>query len=249
VKFLKEDILRSAGSLQLCAGQESGCEAIIHAMDEIYKSEPCEGILLIDADNAFNRLNRSVALKNIQIICPPISTFAINCYRNSSRMFVHGGAEISSQEGTTQGDPLSMPLYALAITPLIQKLKEHVPVQQAWYADDAQGAGKLFALRRWWNFLVENGPGYGYYPNSTKTILVVKSDYIEEAKRIFDNTGVIIREGTRDLGAAIGDASFTVTYIEEKVEKWCETIRTLSQLAISSPQAAYSVFTHALKYE
>jgi hypothetical protein len=72
VKFLKEDILRSAGSLQLCAGQESGCEAIIHAMDEIYKSEPCEGILLINADNAFNRLNRSVALKNIQIICPPI---------------------------------------------------------------------------------------------------------------------------------------------------------------------------------
>jgi len=139
VRYLKQDILSSAGGLQLCAGQEGGCEAIIHAMHQITDSQECEGILLIDADNAFNRLNRAVALRNIQIICPSVSTFAINCYRDSSRLFITGGGEISSQEGTTQGDPLSMPFYALSITPLIQKVSGNV--QQAWYADDAQAAG------------------------------------------------------------------------------------------------------------
>ena len=48
----------AAGSLQLCAGQDAGCEAAVHAMREIYDDEATEGILLVDASNAFNSLNR-----------------------------------------------------------------------------------------------------------------------------------------------------------------------------------------------
>ena len=32
VHTLKEDIIRSVGNLQVCAGHDSGCEAAIHAM-------------------------------------------------------------------------------------------------------------------------------------------------------------------------------------------------------------------------
>ncbi|CAB4008847.1 Hypothetical predicted protein, partial [Paramuricea clavata] len=37
------------------------------------------------------------------------------------------GGEIASMEGTTQDDPLAMAIYALAITPLIKRLKEQAP--------------------------------------------------------------------------------------------------------------------------
>ena len=42
---------------------------------------------------------------------------------------------IISSEGTTQGDPVAMAMYALATVPLINRL--HHLVHQIWYADDA----------------------------------------------------------------------------------------------------------------
>ena len=78
---LKFDILGAAGSSQLCAGQDSGCEAAIHAVRELYGQSDIEAILLIDASNAFNCLARNTALMNIQEICPPFSVPLINMYR------------------------------------------------------------------------------------------------------------------------------------------------------------------------
>ena len=93
------------------AGQKSGSEAAVHAMHAIFEADETDGILLIDAANAFNSLNRAAALHNIRILCPTISVFAINTYRIPARLFITGGKEILSAEGTTQGDPLSMGVY------------------------------------------------------------------------------------------------------------------------------------------
>ena len=94
----------------------------------MYKDESTEGILLVDAKNAFNSLNREAALHNVQYLCPVLSTCLRNCYQTPSRLFVSGGGELASREGTTQGDPLSMPFYALATVPFIQYLhRKHPP--------------------------------------------------------------------------------------------------------------------------
>ena len=69
--------------------------------------------------NAFNSINRKVMLYNIKFICPAMVVYTYNCYSTASRLFVQGGKEISSAECTTQGDPIAMPLYAVAIAPLI----------------------------------------------------------------------------------------------------------------------------------
>ena len=58
----------SAGDLQLCAGQKSGCETAVHAMSEIFAEEETDAVLLVDATNAFNSINRKVMLHNIQYI-------------------------------------------------------------------------------------------------------------------------------------------------------------------------------------
>ena len=132
-----EDIQFTAGSVQLCAGQLS---AAVLAMREAFHDDDFEGMLLIDATNAFNSLNRAVALYNIQQLCPSFSTILINTYWQPACLYVDGDV-LYSEEGTTQGDHLAMPFYALATVPLIKKLV--APVTQVWYADDAAARGTL----------------------------------------------------------------------------------------------------------
>ena len=83
-------------------------------------------ILLIDAENAFNVINREVMLKNIFVLCPIISTFIQNCYCIPSHLYIIGGTEILSKEGTTQGDPTALAAYTLALTPLLRQLIQFI---------------------------------------------------------------------------------------------------------------------------
>jgi hypothetical protein len=119
----RDEIRRGAGALQACAGLEGGCEAATHAVQEAFEEDNAEGVLLIDAENAFNALNRKAALHNIQHRAPRLARYLINTYRVAARLFV-GGMEISSAEGTTQGDPLGTAMYAIAVVPLIQMLSD-----------------------------------------------------------------------------------------------------------------------------
>ena len=72
-----------------------------------------------------------------------------NCYQSSIRLLVSGGGEILSKEVTTQGDPLGMAMFALAIVPLIMKLMEVCQtVYQVWFADDATAAASGEQLKQ-----------------------------------------------------------------------------------------------------
>ena len=77
-------------------------------MRNIFDADDTDAILLNDASNAFNALTRAAALHNTGILCPTMVAYAINTYRLPSRLFIVGGQELKSSEGTTQGDPLSM---------------------------------------------------------------------------------------------------------------------------------------------
>ena len=93
------------------------------------------------------------------MIYPAISTLLNNTYQIPVRLFITGGEEIESSEGITQGDPLAMAMYALAVTPFIQRLRSDEPsVKQVWFADDSTGGGKINPLRRWWQCLLTTGP-------------------------------------------------------------------------------------------
>ena len=85
-----------------------------------------------------------------------------NFYRKASRIFMNseGSFELSSQEGTTQGCPLAMAMYALGLVPLTQHL--HDICKQVWYADDASGCDTIHRLKAWYDELLAKGPLYGY---------------------------------------------------------------------------------------
>ena len=61
VSVVRNDIISSVGSPQICAGHEAGCEAAIHAMHTISEDWKTEAMLLVDAANAFNSVNRQVS--------------------------------------------------------------------------------------------------------------------------------------------------------------------------------------------
>ena len=90
---------------------------------------------------AFNSINRKVMLHNLKFICPIMATYIINCYAPPSSLYIAGGGEILSSEGTTQGDPTALGAYALGILSLIKFLLKSVNLnemnaKEVAFADD-----------------------------------------------------------------------------------------------------------------
>ena len=126
------------------------------------------------------------------------------------------GDVLFSEEGTTQGDPLAMPMYAVATVPLIKRLNSQVC--QVWYADDATASGTIEDLRDWWDQISKDGPAFGYHANASKTWLVIKPSFLTKATAVFSNTDVkVTSEGRPHLGAALGTREYTENYVRTKV--------------------------------
>ena len=200
LKCLSNDLKLLGQSDQLCLGQKCGIEHAIHALRHEFETPQAEAMLLIDAENAFNSLNRKLALKNIEIIRPSLNNALRNSYESPSRLFVNGKT-ILSQEGTTQGDPLAMAMYGVALLPLVNLIKDDM-VTQKWYADDGNAVGSLESLVALHQKLQKHGPAFGY--KLTKCNLIVKESSLEKAKKSFDSIDIEIVPGHRVLGSTIG---------------------------------------------
>ena len=97
----------------------------------------------------------------------------------------------------------------------------HIKRKAVWPGNDATACGCLLDVRCWWNQLVSTGPdyAYGYFPNPSKTCLIVKPSHYGAAVSIFSGLGVLITaKGKHYLGAALGTAaSFVSSFVNQKV--------------------------------
>ena len=253
MKVVQRDMVSATSPTQVCAGLPGGVEAAVHAVRELYNSPDTEALILVDANNAFNSLNREAALSNIRVVCPELAAYVINSYREPARLFISGSdKEILSEEGVTQGDNSAMGFYACATVPIIlttlgkkEEKTSTTPINQVWYADDAAGGGKIDDLRTWWDDLCSNGPLFGYYPKPSKTWVIVKPEYEECARKTFPELQVTSM-GQRYLGSFIGTREGKEKFMEEKVKEWCADLRQLSDIATREPQVAYAAFTYGL---
>ena len=188
---LRSELQSSAGGLQLCVGQPGGSEVAIHAMEEIFADDNTHGLIQVDANNAFNTINRKVLMHNIHVLCPEIATFTINCYMKPARHFVIGGVELSSCKGSTQGDPIAMPIYAIGILPLMSTVvADSLPetltqVKQVTFVGDLTGAGTIDSLKFWWDKIITYGPYLGYNAKPSKSWLIVKTNMLIMLKKYF----------------------------------------------------------------
>ena len=245
---IKPEVIDAAGPLQLSAGQDGGAEAAVHAMRKLYEDEDSEGMLLVDASNAYNSLNRAESLLQIQHTCPEFAVYLINTYRIPCKLFISNsqGAFILSKEGTTQGDNTASGFYALGITPLITILAT-IQCKQIWYADDAGATGTLEKLKEWWELLNNKGPQLGYFPEASKSWLVVKPSLEEKAKQVFAGTGVkITSEGRKYLGSPIGTKDFVKSFVSNMVADWKKELLDLTQICKQEPQVCYAAYVFGL---
>jgi hypothetical protein len=140
------------------------------------------------------------------------------------------------KEGVIQGDPLSMFGYGIGILPLIRQLQKEFPaVKQPWYADDAGAGGSFTDLRKFLLRLQERGPWYGYFPEPTKSILVVRSHNRHTAKSAFTDLQFKVTTRSRYLGGYIGSRVDRELWVQEKAAFWTSAVNDLAFAALSHP--------------
>ena len=217
-------------------------------MHTIFEDEITEAVVLVNAANAFNSVNPQVFLHKICIIFPPVATYTRNCYTLPSRLFIIRGTEIPSSEGATQGDPTAISLYAIATIPFVLMIMEIMSTspddtsRMVAYADDFTAGGTVKDLKYWWERLCELGPKFGYYPEASKTWLIVKNDFYEMTNTTFKSTKInVTSNGKRHLGTVIGSRSYK-DYMNEKIGQWIKEVKLLSEIAKIEPQCKSSCF-------
>ena len=93
------------------------------------------------------------------------------------------------------------------------------------FAEDLNGIGTVESLKKWWSLLEGAGKRFGYYVNAKKPYLIVKVQYKDKAKEIFEDTNIkISTEGHRHHGLVIGSKQFSENYISSLISQWCEKI-------------------------
>ena len=218
--------------------------------------ETGEGLTLVDARNGFNELSRLAMLWNIRHLWPKGSRFAFNCYRHEVMLvFQNPGKEATilwSKEGVTQGDPMAMMLYGIAILPLAQMLKKEYPsVLQPWYADDSAMMGPHALNAKVVKLLVEKGPCFGYYPEPEKSWHICSEAEEPAAMAAFDAEGLQVRftRGQRYVGGYIGSAETQEEWLAPMMVKWTEAVKTFAAVAGKYPQTTYAGFAMCLQLE
>ena len=90
-------------------------------MRMIYEDPSNEAVLLVDATNAFNTLNRNVALLNVNKKCLPLAKVLINTYRHNTQLSMLMVRHYSPRKEPPKG---TMAMYAIGILLLIHRLDQ-----------------------------------------------------------------------------------------------------------------------------
>ena len=75
------------------------------------------------------------------------------------------------------------------------------------------------------------GPARGYYPETTKSILVVSTGNVARAEEHFQGLGIRVVTGHRYVGGYIGDGEAERICLKEKVKGWTESVNILAGVA------------------
>ena len=165
----------------------------------MYEDEDTHCILLVDAVNAFNCLNRRVALHNTSVMCPELYKYLVNTYRIAAKLYIPNskGLFILSQEGTTQGDNCASTFYSCSLMPPLDKLPTEPPHISPVVCENTKPPQKppeennkietppdttpdrTPEVNKPSNkaaTLQASGPVYGYFPKPSNTWLIVKEE-------------------------------------------------------------------------
>jgi hypothetical protein len=215
---------------------------------------PLKSLLLVDARNGFNELGRKAMLWTVRHRWARGARFAFNCYRHAAKLILRRRGQdcelLLSCEGVTQGDPISMILYGLALVPLAESMRRAVPdLVQLWYADDAAMAGEADKIAKATRLLEVEGPARGYFPEPAKSILICSPAVREDVQTELREFNFQYRSGARYLGGYIGTPEAKQQWLAPQIQKWVDGVEALARVAVRYPQAAYAGMVRSFQME
>ena len=98
-------------------------------------AKPDEVLLQVDMRNAFGSVDRRKMLAEVKHHCPCLFPYAAACYRHANVLLGDGYA-VESTRGVQQGDVLGPALFAIALQPVVERLREINLELHMWYLDD-----------------------------------------------------------------------------------------------------------------
>ena len=106
--------------------------------------------------------------------------------------------------------------YGLDILPLIRYIwTSHPSITQSWYSDDSGAGGKFTDIQRLLDNVMVRGPPQGYFPDSTKSILVMSQRSVPQSEALFWEYGLQVVTGSRYLGVFVGMEMTQARWLED----------------------------------
>ena len=176
------------------AHKPQGMEIIIHTMSAVLQNDTGLDLLVSDATNGFNVLNRMRALEIIMTSYPSMYPFIRDMYLESPKLFFNmrhdGVKQLVMEMGVQQGDVMSTLLYSITMLELHKSMQRVVKNggKAAAFVDDTFTAGRFDEITQVIDIL--NGDlasDSGYQLNSEKCmVLMGKVGDEHEVKRRHD---------------------------------------------------------------
>ncbi|XP_056686000.1 uncharacterized protein [Spinacia oleracea] len=225
---------------QFGVGVPNGSEAILHAVNRLVEAKgevSSMSMLLVDFSNAFNLIDRSTMLREVQRRCPSLSPWVEFCFVRPARLYYEGSVLLSSQ-GVQQGDPLGPLLFALTLHPLIHLINEKCNLDfMAWYLDDGTIIGETALVSSALQVITTEGPAMGLHLNVEKTeIFWPTPDRRSYDSTLFPPSIAHPRDGVQLLGGPVSlKADFCSRLIEDRVAKAVGLMEAVAEL--NDPQS------------
>ena len=139
--------------------------------------------------------------------------------------------------------------YGIEVLPIIRELQDaHHCIIQPWYAD-YEGAGVSFDnLMAHLKDLHGKRPLQCYFLELTKSILVGSTRIVDRYEDFLCGMKLDVVTRSHYFDGFIGNWDAKGTWLEDNVQGWAESVRTLSVVACKHLQTAYSGLHNSLQH-
>ena len=134
-----------------------------------------------------------------------------------------------------------MIVYRVGILPLINNLKQEIPdVTQPQFNDDAEDLGTFARLETYFDSLTCQGPGWEYYPEPSKRVMIIRPENLEAIKLFGARHRFKVCTGVRYLVGYIGGNESKRYQLRERTLMWQKNINTISETIGNIPRRVMS---------
>ena len=216
--------------------KKTGYEIGIHSARHLAKMSRLSGlvILLIDFENAFNKVDRALLLELVIALVPEAASVFWWLYERETILMTRRGDEITCSTGVMQGCSFASIAFALVIKWLVAQMKHRGLERKQFFMDDGLLYGTPMAVK-WSVDLIEKLE----HISGLKLKLVKMSVHApnsgsaELCRQLLPKNITVVEDEEMNLvylKTPIGTEKFVESYLEEKLDRLCKDINLLSEM-------------------